>query len=50
MVPAPMERAGLGWLHRWLHHPVRLTGRYLAHNTQFVLLAGTEWLKGRRRP
>ena len=35
--PMWMQQAGLSWLHRWACDPRRLTGRYLKHNTQFLL-------------
>lgn len=48
MAPKWMERRGLGWLHRWLHHPLRFFWRYLIYNTQFLFLATREWIRGAR--
>ena len=46
--PACVQRAGLEWLHRMVHEPRRLGGRYLRTNSAFVVHAGIEL--ARRRP
>lgn len=49
MVPRWMERMGLGWLHRWLHHPFMHFRRYAYNNPKFITLAMLELLRARRR-
>jgi N-acetylglucosaminyldiphosphoundecaprenol N-acetyl-beta-D-mannosaminyltransferase len=39
--PAPMQRAGLEWLHRTLQEPRRMWWRYLATNVTFAALLGS---------
>ena len=45
--PRWMQRCGLEWLHRLMQEPRRLAGRYLVTNTQFVLGAARQLLRGR---
>jgi len=35
--PAAMQRLGLEWIHRLLHEPRRLFGRYVVHGLPFSL-------------
>jgi N-acetylglucosaminyldiphosphoundecaprenol N-acetyl-beta-D-mannosaminyltransferase len=46
--PAWVQRAGLEWLHRLLSEPRRLASRYARTNSEFLLLAGREFLRQRR--
>jgi N-acetylglucosaminyldiphosphoundecaprenol N-acetyl-beta-D-mannosaminyltransferase len=45
--PIWMQRSGLEWLHRLLHEPRRLAGRYVQTNTEFALRAVLEVTRGR---
>jgi N-acetylglucosaminyldiphosphoundecaprenol N-acetyl-beta-D-mannosaminyltransferase len=45
--PLWMQKAGLEWLFRLCQEPRRMWRRYLATNTQFVLLVAREWLVDR---
>jgi N-acetylglucosaminyldiphosphoundecaprenol N-acetyl-beta-D-mannosaminyltransferase len=47
--PVWMQRSSLEWLHRLAFEPRRLGGRYIRTNSEFVLRAGFELLKDRRR-
>lgn len=49
MVPKWMERAGLAWFYRWLHHPVKLFTRYAYYNPRFIVAALLELIKAERR-
>lgn len=44
--PGWMRRFGLEWLHRLLHEPRRLGGRYLRTNTRFIVGAVRQLLRG----
>lgn len=48
--PAPrwMQRWGLEWLFRLSQEPRRLWGRYLRHNTRFVIYFAVQWVRSRR--
>jgi N-acetylglucosaminyldiphosphoundecaprenol N-acetyl-beta-D-mannosaminyltransferase len=45
--PLWMQHAGLEWLHRMVHQPRRLGGRYLRTNSAFVIHAGIELARAR---
>lgn len=45
--PAWMQRVGLTWLHRLASEPRRLAGRYLKHNSQFLVCLLLDTLRGR---
>jgi N-acetylglucosaminyldiphosphoundecaprenol N-acetyl-beta-D-mannosaminyltransferase len=47
--PDWVQRVGLEWLHRLLSEPRRLASRYARTNSEFLLLAGREVLRRRRR-
>jgi len=45
--PRWMQRAGLEWLHRLAHEPVRLARRYLVDDVRFLGLVWREWRRSR---
>ena len=47
--PAWMQRSGFEWLHRLLHEPRRLAGRYVQTNSEFALRALGDLARRRRR-
>ncbi len=47
--PRWMQRAGLEWAHRLGTEPRRLAGRYARTNSEFILRAAAELLRGEKR-
>jgi N-acetylglucosaminyldiphosphoundecaprenol N-acetyl-beta-D-mannosaminyltransferase len=47
--PGWMQRLGLEWLHRLLHEPRRLAGRYTSTNSEFMWRAGAVLMRRRAR-
>jgi N-acetylglucosaminyldiphosphoundecaprenol N-acetyl-beta-D-mannosaminyltransferase len=47
--PLWMQRTGLEWTHRFASEPKRLGGRYVRTNSEFVVRAGLELIRKRRR-
>lgn len=47
--PVWMQRMGLEWAHRFASEPKRLGGRYVRTNSEFVVRAGLELIRKRRR-
>ena len=46
--PSWMQRAGLEWLYRLAHEPLRLARRYLVDDVAFAGLVWGEWRRSRR--
>ncbi len=47
--PAWTHRVGMEWLYRLAMEPRRLWKRYLIGNVGFMMIAGREWARGRKR-